>query len=308
MLNIKRYALALGTTATAIAIGFTMQSGMLAPPQTHTAKSQAPAELHVDLSDIRDTSSVSIDAKAPITPRAQGAFKRVKAPEPVCDVVMTATPMAAALVQLDLHAPCFTNERFTMHHSGLRFTEVTDAEGKAQITLPALSEHAVFIAAFANGDGGVAQARIQNLADYARTALQWKGDVGLELHALEFDADYESDGHIWYSNPGSPEKTATGQGGLLIRLGDANSQEALMVDVYSFPVMQSQQGGDIALSVEAEVTADNCGRDITAQTIELSGLAEPSVHDLNLVMPDCDAVGDFLVLKNLLQDLNIASN
>ena len=31
-------------------------------------------------------------------------------------------------------------------------------------------------------------------------------------------------------------------------------------------------------------------------------------RELTLAMPDCDAAGDFLVLKNVFDDLNIARN
>ena len=64
--------------------------------------------------------------------------------------------------------------------------------------------------------------------------------------------------------------------------------------------------GDVELSVEAEVTQNNCDRDVEAQTIQISAGGKPLVQDLVLAMPGCDATGDFLVLKNLVNDLKIA--
>lgn len=64
----------------------------------------------------------------------------------------------------------------------------------------------------------------------------------------------------------------------------------------------------MALSIEAEVTAGNCGQDISAQAIELRRDGTLRTRELSLAVPDCDGVGDFLVLNNLLDDLKIAAN
>ena len=79
-----------------------------------------------------------------------------------------------------------------------------------------------------------------------------------------------------------------------------------MAEVYTFPTGVAQQSGNVELTVEAEVTQANCGRDITAQSLEVTGSAPLRVRDLELAMPVCDAVGDFLVLKNMVNDLKIA--
>ena len=62
------------------------------------------------------------------------------------------------------------------------------------------------------------------------------------------------------------------------------------------------------MSVEAEITQANCGRDVEAQSIQKTADGELKTQDLVLAMPDCNTVGDFLVLKNLLNDLKIAGN
>jgi hypothetical protein len=55
------------------------------------------------------------------------------------------------------------------------------------------------------------------------------------------------------------------------------------------------------------VSEANCGRELEAQTIA-TGDAGLKVQDIVLAMPDCEAVGEFLVLKNLFNDLKIAQN
>ena len=52
--------------------------------------------------------------------------------------------MAAAMVKLKLDAACLPNERLTVHHNGMIFTEATDDKGQLNVTVPALAEEAVF--------------------------------------------------------------------------------------------------------------------------------------------------------------------
>ena len=101
---------------------------------------------------------------------------------------------------------------------------------------------------------------------------------------------------------------ALGQGGFLTRLGDTQVAEPLLAEVYTFPSGMLQDAAQVALSVEAEVTAANCGTDVEAQTLQVSPSGDMRSQDLVLAIPECDARGDFLVLKNLLNDLSIAAN
>jgi hypothetical protein len=83
-----------------------------------------------------------------------------------------------------------------------------------------------------------------------------------------------------------------------------------LVEVYSLP-RGSAGISAVDISVEAEITQTNCGRQIDAQTLSLGHGGDGrslSTRDLTLSMPDCDAEGDFLVLNNLLENLKIAGN
>jgi hypothetical protein len=224
-----------------------------------------------------------------------------------CDITMTAQPMAAALVKLELAAPCLPNERLTMHHNGMMFTDTTDANGKFEMAVPALAETAVFIASFANSDGAVASTKVTELVDFDRAVVQSEFENGTSLHALEYGADYNGSGHIWANAAGEIADTAVGKGGFMMMLGNPSVSDAMTAQVYTFPSAFAEQGGDVSLSVEIEVTAANCGKEIEAQTLQTVKGAPPKVQSLSLTMPDCDAIGDFLVLKNLVNDLKVAS-
>ena len=90
--------------------------------------------------------------------------------------------------------------------------------------------------------------------------------------------------------------------------GDLDAVEPLVAEVYTFPAeMESREGG-VKLTVEAEVIQANCGTEIEAKSFELRGRDQLVTQDLSLAVPDCTALGSFLVLNNLLQDMKVASN
>lgn len=228
------------------------------------------------------------------------------APAFACEMDMTATPQKAALVQLQLSAPCMVNERFTLHHNGMMITGATDDAGHWQADIPALSEKALFIVAFTNGDGAVATADVPLMAEYDRYVVQWKGYSGLQIHALEYGADYGQDGHVWYKEHRNADVALRGEGGFILRLGEAGMDDALMAEIYSFPSGHAQRSGDVQISLESEITRGNCGRDVEAQALIKTADGSIGARDLKLAIPECNAVGDFIVLKNLYEDLKIA--
>ena len=302
-----------GTLACALGIGFVMQHTGATPqlgdpmPQQAVAQtgavldSDAPLEIdnitltsarppQEEVSQRHDPQTLPQPPKDPQTPRF-GCHS---------DPTATATTVDGAQVRIDISAPCLPNERLTLHHSGLMFSAATDRDGAYSITVPAFAEHAVFIIDFKGGTDLVATAMAPEVKDYDRFAIQWSGQAGFEIHALEFGAGYGDQGHVW----SGAEAEAIGQ---VVRLGEAAVLNPLMAEIYSFPRTNAPQSGDVALSIETEVTAENCGRDVSAQALELRDGASLRTRDMVLSMPNCGAMGDFLVLNNLVEDLKIAA-
>jgi hypothetical protein len=319
-----------GTLACAAGIGFVMQNSDIAEERygKNTQESDAVTAASVgdamlDVQEIELTSA-EITAK-PTLPEPDAEVTTASAPQsqlsepevpelaqtapatPACEITATARPVAAAMVDLQMTAACFPNERVTVHHNGMIFTETTSAEGKVDLTVPALSQDAVFIFAFTNGDGAVAQTAVDELGSYNRAVLQWKGNAGFEIHAREFGADYGEPGHLWRGAPGDVSTAVAGKGGVLTQLGDTAAADPFLAEVYSFPSDAVGLSGSIALSVETEVTEANCGVEIEAQSLEVLAEGKIKTQNLTLPVPACDAVGSFLVLNNLLQDLKVAS-
>lgn len=334
MIQRKRLVMAGGTLLCALGIGYFMQNSTR-PSATQSAQIMAsanlasgtiqaaatPTEEKVEVSDVTLASAAPALPEAPDvaalpaepvvnaaledTPLAEMPSEEAT-PKFVCDYELTAKPEAAAMVRLTLNSGCMGNRKFTLHHNGIMFTQVTNADGNADFVVPALSENAVFIVAFGNGEGAVANATVSSLEYYDRAVVQWKVGSGMQVHALEYGAGYGEAGHVWAAAARNETTAALGEGGFLTRLGDSDVDNALLAEVYTFPSGTAKRGGDVTLSVEAEITQANCGRDIEAQSIQKTTDGSLKSQDLVLAMPECDSVGDFLVLKNLLNDLKIA--
>lgn len=326
----KEILTAVGTLGCAVAIGFVMQSseaahalygsGNARDTMNSIARTASATENVLSVEGITLTSAEfdtsielpSTEEQVITTAAPQSTLPEMDSaavtPEMSCDIGANARPVAAAMVSLSLSAPCFPNERVTVHHNGMVFTHVTNESGALDLTVPALAKEAVFVIAFSNGEGGVAQTTVEDLQEFDRVVLQWKGRTGFEIHAREYGADYGDPGHVWIGAARDLATAASGQGGFITRHGDADAPEALLAEVYTFPSAMAQQTGGVALSVETEVHADNCGLEIEAQTLQLMEGGAVDQRDLTLAVPDCDAVGSFLVLNNLLQDLKVAIN
>lgn len=323
MARLSSYILGGATLACALGTGYVMQYG-LGLPHANTP----PADVQLEISSITPTSSAVV---VPLVPMDQPMAEPLpdepvviksavetdfpvadlpKAPAETgfdCGIAMTADPIAGAMVNVTMTAPCNASDRVTLHHQGMMFSDVMQPDGTLSVSIPALAEQAIFIASFASGDGAMATAEVTSLPFYDRVAVQWKGEAGLQLHAREFSADYFTEGHIWAASAGNLTAAAKGEGGFLTRLGQMDTPDALVVEVYSFPSGTAQRSGEVLLSVEAEVTPKNCDTAVEAQTLQIRGGGALRTHDLTLEMPGCDAVGDFLVLKNLVEDLTIAA-
>ena len=224
-----------------------------------------------------------------------------------CDITLTAVPTELAFVDLTLESPCRPDSVVSIHHQGMMFNDITDSGGLLRVSVPALKEEAFFIAAFDDGEGAVAMTGVPDLVNFDRAVLQWQGEDDVQLHALEFGATYGDPGHIWSETSGAMEHAKTGQGGVLVRLGNESVPEALMAEVYTYPTGITSRDGSIHLTVEAEVTTRNCGREVAAQSIQVGMDGEADAVDLDMTMPGCEATGEFLVLKNMFEDLTLAA-
>lgn len=226
------------------------------------------------------------------------------APEEVanCEVSMTADPMPGALIALDIVAPCAAGQSIDLNHDNLWFSEKLDASGMLSLTVPAMTE-AARIETSIGGEVVTAQVTVPDMAAYDRVALIWQGGTGLQLHALENGAFYGEEGHIWAETPGTPARASKGEGGYLTVLG--STAKGYAADVYTYPTAMKTAP---AVSIEAQVLESTCDSAISGQYLRSNTMGAPILTDVGMVLPGCEAVGEYLVLKNLPQDLTIARN
>ena len=342
MFRIRKYAIACSTFSIAMAIGFVMQNGdalasrmvgeeemaegPVPPMQFPQQASVAVTIPNVPKFDADLAPEVALPtlepAAEPTAPTihfasaedatgnndvASDALPDIAANGAVCVPNLNAEVADAALVNLVLDAPCSANSVATIHHQGMIFSIVVDQNGIAVAQVPALAENAVFIAELPGGSGAAAIASVPELENFDRAVLQWQGQTGLQIHALEFGASYDEDGHVWSASSRSPEAALSGEGGFLVSLGPTGVDNAHYAEVYTFPTGMISGSGEVEISVEAEILPTTCGREISAQTIQIAPGSEPYALDLTMTLPGCDTVGEFLVLKNMLESLTLAS-
>ena len=300
MFVIRNYVTTGGTVACALAIGYLMQYG----PAAQSAASRSAGQTAVaDSTMIAGLEDIVLTSASPVTgdtPTPDTARPAPAAPTATADCGLraraTTAPMASARVVVT--APCHPNQTVELLHSGMVFTGQTDQDGILDLTIPVLAEYAIFLISFDDKLGTVATTHVPEIAGFDRVALQWSGNTDLQLHALEFGASYGEAGHVW----SNAEAQGTG------RVNHYGAGDGRKVEIYSIPKDGNGTDGSVALTVEAEVTPENCGQELSMQSLELLSDQELRSRELSLVLPACDSGQDFLVLNNLFQDLTIASN
>ncbi len=217
-----------------------------------------------------------------------------------CVPELFAAPVEGAMVDLALSAPCLPSASFVLHHQGMMISGLTDEEGNADLSIPALASTAVFVLSFDLGPSAMAVAQVADLDRYGRAALMWEGAVGAQLHAQEFAAPFGAPGYVWQEAPNAGA-------GTFAALGQRTIAGGYFAQVYTFPVGASPATGEVELSVEIPVTAENCGREASAQSLQILPGERAVANDLVVTMPGCEATGDILALGAMYQAMAVAA-
>ena len=216
-----------------------------------------------------------------------------------CTATLHLSVAPGALLGVTLVAPCAPNARVVLRHEGLAITVMTTATGALFTALPALATLAVVEAKLPGGAVVSATAEVPEAANFRRFGVQFQGDDVFQLNAYENGAAFGELGHIFGMN----RNVARADGSFLQMLGDRDAAMPLMAQIYTYPVGNAA----VMIAIEAPVTAKTCGHEMIGETL-LSSAGRVVLTDLTLAMPDCSAIGDFLVLNNLVPDVTLASN
>ncbi len=231
-----------------------------------------------------------------------------EAPDTTCAPILTAIAKPGARAMLTLSAPCHTAATLDVSHAGLTFSDRTSDMGTYTAEIPVLESPARMTVTLDDGTETDVSVEVPDLEAYERVALQWTGETGLSLHAFELGASWGEKGHVHTANSRDSDFAVGGRGGFMTVLGDGKGLTPKMAEIYTWPRDIAEAEGVVRLSIEAEVNTKNCGRDIAGQSFQEDDRGEIRPVSITLSMPSCDAQGEYLVLKNLLRDLKVASN
>lgn len=317
MLDKRTVLIGAATAACALGIGFLMQPAAVGDSATGLAQVSAEPQVPLDpaLGSPMEIEKITLTSRQKLPPiggsESDVTAQVATSAGTACRMQASAKALPGAMVALTILAPCRAGERVTLHHQGMMVTETLGDTGALELTVPALASTAIFIIEptmapkalrirTASAGGAVVQVAVPDMAQVDRVVLQWSGNSGFEVHAREFGAQYGERGHVWHG--ADPARGA----GEMVQLGDRTQLSPRLAEVYSFRRDVTAADGVIEISVEAEVTEINCGREIAAQSLRFSQ-GRVQTRDLVLEMPDCTATGDFLVLNNLVEHLKIAA-
>ena len=259
-----------------------------------------PKVMEKTVDPVSDMLLIVAKSAAMVVPRLPLAPPVILAPAKTdCTVRLDLALVPGAMIGVTLLAPCAPNARVVLQHEGLAVTGLTTATGSLITTLPALTTEAQVTAVLADGSKAKTELIVPDAADFRRFGVQWQGDDAFQVMAYENGADFGAKGHIYGLQPG----TASDAGGFLQVLGNPAAPMPLIAEVYTYPKGRAP----VDMVVESAVTAKTCGRELLGETL-MAAEGKVTVNDLTLAMPDCAAIGDFLVLNNLAQDMTLAAN
>ncbi len=236
--------------------------------------------------------------------------KVAEVPEPAAPVVSCETTQSveagiAGMLSVMVSAPCAPDGKITVSQGPLKADWKLDGTGTRHLSFAAIAPDHPLLIEWPNGKVTEhAVPETLGLPPY-RTVLNWKGAKFLSLNAQEFGATTGTLGHIHASQTASPERAARGAGGFLMVLGDGSGHTA---EVYTFPADQIQTQGVVRLTVSAPITLRTCGRQAVANAYQSDPFGGYRTSQVNVTLPECDAIGQTLVLKNLFRDLRLAAN
>lgn len=182
----------------------------------------------------------------------------------------------SASVHFALSAPCLANSAVTIRHEGLALPVTLDAAGAWSGVVPAMAVDARFVIIFSDATELEVTQVVSGLSDLNRIAIRTESAVPMQLHGIEYGADFGTLGDV---NASAPREAATELGGWMAVFGSDRAQ----VQIYSAPAAMT----DIRLDLEAAIDAQSCGQTAraTAQRL-LRGVAEAPA-EISLDLPDC---------------------
>ncbi|MEM7178119.1 MAG: hypothetical protein AAF503_10475 [Pseudomonadota bacterium] len=169
----------------------------------------------------------------------------------------------AAQTGIALRAPCHPGGVAELSYNNLRFAIPLDGEGRGTFTALGFEPSTPATIRLDDGAEMSFDLAFKGVDQVMRVALAWDLPVQISLHALEFGADWGSEGDIWNANPKSyGEIRPTGGGYLTTYLPEQGAGQP--VEIYTHLMRRNGRKGVVELKVEytsreRERLAGTCG-------------------------------------------------
>ena len=219
-------------------------------------------------------------------------------PVSVCSVRLLARRAPVAMVALSVNAPCFPQTTFEIRQGPLRFTVVTDQNGRVSLDVPAIDLRSGFAILSDNIQHDSVEVVVPEVRSFDRVAIQWDSAEKLQLHAFEGGAFIGGAGHIWSGADQTVGDAQSGLYGFVTRFGSAEGDTPLQAEVYTFPAGLRMSDGRVALRISNLIHSGNCGREVDFKVIEVIGGMAPKVTHLSPRMPACGQAGFAVLLAD----------
>jgi len=247
---------------------------------------QAPASLPGRIASLAMLSGPAIQDDLDHTP-----FEFACAPEAMI------VPLPKAEIAVSLTSACHPNQHVIVEQDGLLFSALTNAQGVAAFIMPALSARPVVSMTFPDGSVQRAGTQVDDADTYSHTVLQWQGHDDISLHVFESDASIKEARHLTAASKAA-QNVHGPRGGRVAQFGSDVGESSRYSQVYSFPKGPGDQNLATTFEVVAEVTEMTCGTDLFSKGMRFEQGHQVNAIDLMVSMPDCDAVGQAVVLPD----------
>lgn len=212
-----------------------------------------------------------------------------------CDPHLELSETPAGLLNISLDAPCYARESFTLEVNALKATDTTDARGRWDLRLPALSEEVEVNVSIA-GQTVSDRLLLQHAKGHQHVILAWSGaqTFHIRAEARTGETGRLASGDVSSDPPPIGAFTAVGNG------------VGASFEIFTFPLLSPGSGGVVRLSVDARVTQENCGKDVSTLAYQTGYLGTLRPTKIAYTMPACDRLGEVVRLQNLFRDLRLA--
>ncbi|MXU64769.1 hypothetical protein [Oceanomicrobium pacificus] len=222
---------------------------------------------------------------------------------PDCRVDLDLHAVSGGMIALDLDSKCRPSTLLHIEHAGMVITERTNSKGHLAMDLPALTKDATVSVRFDDGAAAKRDVYIDDIDRLARVVVAWNGDAQLDLHALEFGARPNSEGHVWAGKPSSYREARRSGGGFLMELGEEGLERA---QVYTLPLSSRQDRGVVTMTLQVANGGSACGQEIGINVIRVEDGTGPDQRDILFSLRECGEGASGFVVRNAVKDIRVA--